>query len=177
MEKPTLNRMWHTYIKLGLPSEITLKLIQDVIRFKIYPLISDLQENEFINWYHFLIHPNPKDSKDSNLYFHIRFSVKKEINNIADLNLPHYCEENLTEKINPIYEIKGINSNILKKEEIEEAWKIIGEQSEWVINMINIHKEDIEIPTIQIIQFMHFFMNMFGLGMQAQLKMPPFCTF
>lgn len=165
MEKPNLEQMWHTYVKIGSP--ISFKKIQDTIRFKIYPMISRLKSDGIINWYHFLIHPNPKDR--FNKYFHIRFSVIKDIDRVDDLQLPEYCAS--TKKIDPIQTISGINKDLLKNEEIEEAWRLIGEQSEWIMNMINIHKENIGwIPIEQFIQFMHFFMNMMGLGHWAKIN-------
>ena len=73
-------------------------------------------------------------------------------------------------KVGLVENIAGINKSLLKNEEIEEAWRIIGEQSEWIINLVNIHKEDIGwVPITQFVQFMHFFMNMMGLGHRAAL--------
>jgi len=123
---------------------------------------------ETINWYHFLIHDYPRDP--ANWYFHIRFSVIGDIEKLDDLNLPKYCVS--PEEIRPLRNIAGINKALLRNEEIEEAWKIIGEQSEWIVNLINIHKEDIGwIPIDQFVQFMHFFMNMMGLGHPAKISM------
>ena len=141
MDKPDLNRLWHTYIKIGPSRNLTLKMIQDTIRLKICPLVLDLMNNDKINWYHFLIHPHPKDKE--NFYFHIRFSATSKIKKSDDLNLPSYCD--LTEKVAPINNISGIDKNLLANEKIEEAWRIIGEQSEWTINMVNAHK-DVGIP-------------------------------
>ena len=45
-------------------------------------------------------------------------------------------------------------------EEIEEAWRIIGEQSAWVLEMLNIHKNNIEITASQVGQFLHYYFNM-----------------
>jgi DNA-binding Lrp family transcriptional regulator len=173
MEKPDLNHLWHTYIKIGPINEVTPKLLQDAIRFKIYPLISRLEEEGIIKWYHFLFHPHPTDN--ANAYFHIRFSTREDITEPTDLKLPQFCD--LTSKIEPTYDISGINKAILKNQEIEEAWRIIGEQSQWIINMIRVHKEDIEIPTQQVIQFMHYFLNMLGLVNQALLFLSPFYRF
>jgi len=75
-------------------------------------------------------------------------------------SLPNYCV--MTRKISRegVESITGINESILKNEEIEEAWRIIGEQSEWVLEMLNIHKQHVEIPPQQIVQFLHFYANM-----------------
>ena len=84
MEKPDLNRMWETFIKIGLPTDpSTFNRVIHMIRLKMYPIISSLKKDEVINWHHFLIHgrgsgvPTTKD--DDNAYFHIRFSLKRTL--------------------------------------------------------------------------------------------------
>lgn len=166
MEKPNLNQMWETWVKIGPRASLTPKLLQSEIRNKISPMISRLKNKKIINWYHFLCHPYPKEP--NNGYFHIRFSVIRNIERVDALNLPEYCVS--TKKIGPLRKIVGIDKVLLKNEEIEEAWRIIGEQSEWIINLINIHKEDVGwVPITQFVQFMHFFMNMMGLGHRATI--------
>ncbi len=63
MEKPDLNKMWETFIKIGEPDLITPKKppinpskVIRMIRSKINPMISRLQDESIINWYCFLIH-------------------------------------------------------------------------------------------------------------------------
>jgi len=168
MEKPDLNKMWETWISIGPKSSLTHKKIQDAIRNKIHPMVSSLMTEGTINWYHFLFHPYLRDP--NNAYFHIRFSVVGDIEKADDLNLPRYCVA--PERLNPIRTIAGINEALLKDEEIEEAWRIIGEQSEWIINLINIHKENIGwIPIDQFVQFLHYFTNMLGLGHLSKISM------
>jgi hypothetical protein len=52
------------------------------------------------------------------------------------------------------------DTSLLKHEEIEEVWRIIGEQSEWLINMLNIFKENVKIPFQYIGLFFHYYVNM-----------------
>jgi len=166
MQKPNLNQMWETFIKI--PAEdnrIRLSLVYNNIRSKIYPMISHLKDNEIINWYCFLIHDRnsgvPTSENDKNPYFHIRFTLKKDVEPDKFLScLPDYCV--MTRKIRRehVESIAGINKSVLKNEEIEEVWRIIGAQSEWLLGMLNIHKEDIDIPPQQIAQFLHFYANM-----------------
>ena len=169
MEKPDLDKMWETWIRLGPLTGLTAKLIQDAIRDKIYPTVSRLKNEGKIKWYHFLLHPCPRNP--NNGCFHIRFSVREDVKTVEDLNLLEYCV--WTKKVDPpLRNISGINKALLKNEEIEEAWRIIGEQSEWIINLINIHKEGSGwIPVDQFVQFMHFFTNMMGLGFRAKISL------
>jgi len=155
--------MWETRIKIG---RLTLKNVQAAIRQKMAPTFPRLLEEGSINWYHFLIHPCPSsvDPDPRNACLHVRFSPGGK-----SVDLPEYCEA--TKKIAPLPGISGVNKYLLKNEEIEEAWRIIGEQSQWVVNLINIHRDDTGwIPIDQIVQFMHFYSNMLGLGNQIYVK-------
>ena len=173
MQKPNLARMWETFIKIGLPQETSLQQITHIIRSMIYHAIRDLKARKVINWYHFLIHnkesgvPTTKD--DENLYFHIRVALEKDVEpKDFRASLPDYCV--MTRPIDRRLEsISGIDKSLIKNEEIEEVWRIVGEQSEWIIKMVNIHKENVEIPIPQITQFMHFYLNMLGLGGRATM--------
>ena len=165
MEKPDLNQMWETFIRIGEMPFIDISKIIRMIRFQIDAMISHLIRDGTINWYCFLIHgknsvPTTKD--DNNAYFHIRVSVK----NNTEPSFPDYCV--MTRKIERdwVKSISGIDKSLLENEEIEEAWRIIGEQSEWLLKMLNIHKEDVEVPPRQIGQFYHFFANMAQIGVR-----------
>jgi len=167
MKKPDLDRMWETFIKIEELDLITpnkpfidhSKVIR-IIRGKIYPMISRLQNERIIDWYSFLIHNRksgvPTTEDDPNVYFHVRVSLKNE----GEPSFPDYCVMTRKIKREWVESIAGIDKSLLKTEEIEEAWRIIGEQSEWFLNMLNIHKEDLDIPTRQVRQFLHFYANM-----------------
>jgi hypothetical protein len=173
MEKPNLSKMWETYIKLGLPQTITNKLLLDTIRLKLYPMLHNLKSENTIKWYCFLLHGSRKNG-DPNLYFHIRIEPKDEIKDREQVIsiLPNYCEKEMTELSNNVEDvtsISGIDKPLLKNEEIEEAWRILGEQSEWLMDMLNIYKDEVIVPISNIMQFMHFFLNMLGQGGKAVL--------
>lgn len=170
MEKPNLNQMWEAFIKIGLPEEFTAEKVIHMIRVELHPLIILLKNEKIIKWYSFLIHAKesgvPTTADDRNLYFHLRFGLKEEVNpELLNKRLPDACLDMKGEKIRQIRpsEIAGVNKSLLKNEEIEEAWRIIGGQSEWVIDMLSIYKEEIEVPVDQVRQFMHFYPNMTGL--------------
>lgn len=166
MLKPDLNRMWETFMMI--PTEdgrLRLSLLYDHIRLKVYPMIARLQNKDMIDWYCLLIHNRksgvPTSEDDDNAYFHIRFSLGRNVDpNEFLASLPNHCV--LTRKINRerVESISGLDKSLLKNEDIEEAWRIIGEQSEWFLNMLNIHKGDADIPPKQIAQFLHFYANM-----------------
>lgn len=136
-------------------------------------------------WYCFLIHDKtsgvPTTEDDKNAYFHIRFTVKKNINikDEKDINkyLPEYCEKSMTRRCSDVTSIQGIEKSILKDGDIAESWKLMGEQSGWVLTMLKGHEENAQIPVNQLVQFMHFFMNMLGLGGQSILFLGPILPF
>ena len=172
MQKPNLNRMWETFIKIPTEDNRTkLSLLYNNIRSKIYPMISRLKDNDIINWYCFLIHDRnsgvPTSEDDDNAYFHIRFALRRSADTQELLSsLPNYCV--MTRHIERKLEsIAGINKSIIKSEEIEKAHRIIGEQSEWLLEMLNIHKEDVDIPPQQIAQFLHYYFNMTQLPIRC----------
>ena len=166
MQKPDLNQMWETFIKI--PAEdnrVGFNLLYSCIRSRIYPMISRLKDDGMIDWYCFLTHDRksgvPTSEDDDNPYFHVRLTLKKKVDPNEFLNsLPNYCV--MTRKIRRerVESIVGIDKSLLRNEEIEEAWRIIGEQTEWLLEMLNIHKEDVNIPPQQIAQFLHFYANM-----------------
>lgn len=168
MRKPNLNRMWETFIKTSIEDVSSGRHI-DTIRLKIYPMISDLMKKEVINWYCFLIHRNPKDKNDPNPYFHVRVSLEEDANpEVLFELLPDYCL--FTQHIRPsrvakinVGRNKHLDTSVLKTEKIEEAWRIIGEQSEWLLNMLGAYKSKVDIPFRHIAQFFHYYFNMINL--------------
>lgn len=160
MQEPDLDLMWETFIRIPQTANPI-----NIIRSQVYPLISRLKGKDIMNWYSFLIHDRrsgvPTSEDDDNPYFHIRFDLKRTIDP-TDF-LPDYCL--MTRRIgrSDVEDITGIVKFLLRGERIEEAWRIIGEQSKWLLNMLNIHKEDFDVPPDQIRQFLHYFSNMSAL--------------
>jgi len=165
LKSPNLDRIWETFIKI--PSQrtpqgriINLKVLYDVVRFKIYPLTTQLK------WYCFLVHNResgvPTTEYDNNFYYHIRF----ELDNEEFLeSLPKYCvmtREASYDDVRRISIRKGVffDTSKLKNEKIEEVWRIIGEQSEWFIGTLNTFKENQSVPPALVSPFFHYFANM-----------------
>ena len=157
MQAPKPDWIWETFIRI-LPGEDVI----DLIRSRVQPVVSRLRDEGGVGWYHFLIHNKdsgvPTGQEDNAAYFHLRFEFKDS--DPSEI-LPSYCV--MTRKHAP-ENIYGIEKTLLKNEEINEAWRVIGEQSEWVLNMLAIHKEDVKVPAKQIFQFMHYFSNMLQLA-------------
>ena len=164
MQKPNLDMMWETFIKIGLQNETPYVKLYDVIRFKVSSVISSLKDNNAGSWYCFLVHGKNSGvsttEDDDNLYLHIRFTIRKDIDPDKVLSsLPDYCE--MTRYIKPrLNSIAGIDKSQFKSGEIEEAWRLLGEQSEWFLQLLLAYKEETNISPQQVGQFLHFFANM-----------------
>jgi len=79
--------------------------------------------------------------------------------------LPDYCV--MTRKVEPkavadisISQTEVMDKSKIKDEKIEKAWRIIGEQGEWLLNLLDIYKEDARITPKQVLPFLHYFANM-----------------
>jgi hypothetical protein len=172
MNKPSLDKLWRTWIKIGFPQqtvEANFSSVVKVIRSQVTEVVSILETKQMIDWYYFLIHR--KDNDPTVGYFDVIFSVKEDVTSEEFVKaLPSYCLE--PKHLEHFGEsISGIPKEQLKNEEIEEAWRIIGEQSEWIIYIVNVYKDG-ELTIPQFIQFMHFYMNMMGLGCLSGLAIP-----
>ena len=172
--------MCETFIKIEHPKEFKMRF--DIMRFKIYPLVTDLKKKGVINWYHFLVHDKtsgvPTTPDDNNLYYHIRVSLAEDIK-YEDFEslLPDYCTKTRQCKIESVdhivIAIKSDGSTIdfdtalLESEGIEEIWQFTGEQSEWLLNMLHAYKKSVDVPSQHVFQFVHYYGNMAGLGIKC----------
>lgn len=170
LQNPNLDRMWETFVRI--PSEngqVRFKDIFDIIRFKISPMVQRLKNDGTIDWYCFLIHGRnngvPTSQDDNSPYFHIRMTLKG--NGKADFpkSLPEYCV--MTRKIDRTWveqisltKDEVFDVSLFRNEGIEEVWRIIGEQSEWLLNTLDAYKENASIPPLHIAEFLHYYSNM-----------------
>jgi hypothetical protein len=172
MDTPNLQNVYETFIKI--PSKKREDTVETIKR-KLLPVISEIQSH--VNWYCFLIHlrdegvPTRKDDEYS--YVHLRFSPYQS----APPKLPKYCimtrkceESSLREIFH--YErdesfipdkgkVESLNPELLEDCKVETYWKIIGEISELVIDIIRLHKDTISVSNEGILT--HYFFNMMGL--------------
>jgi hypothetical protein len=161
------------WIKIGVPQgsyQDWFTKITNTIKSQVSSVVSVLETKKMIDWYCFLIHP--KEGDNLNAHFHLVFSLGEAVESRDFLDsLPTYCLD--PKHLDHGYgeSISGIEKTLLKNDEIEEAWRIIGKQSEWIIDMVTIHKG--EIPIQQFVQFMHFYTNVMGLGHKSKLTVPP----
>lgn len=170
MEKPNLDRLWETFIRFSW-DDLSSGGHIGLIREKVADTVSILKAKGNVSWYCFVIHDKnsgvPTSPDDEYLYFHIMFSLKKHINPVDVL--PIYCV--LTRKVDPeCVNAISINSegaefdvSLLKDENIEEAWRIIGEQCEWLLKLLHSFKDNVNIPVSHIKRFLNNYTDMTAL--------------
>lgn len=162
MKKIDLDKIYETFIRVSIPFDWNRYI--DILRSKVSPLISELQNKKIIKWYCFLLHSKksgvPTTDNDQNPYIHIRLELIKKINvDKLDNFLPSYCL--MTRKVDKksLEKITGIDNSLLKDYQIQGAWQIIGETSVWILKMLNAHSSDKKITQQQVVQFLHYFGN------------------
>ena len=170
MEKPDLNKLWETFIRFSW-TDLSSGGHIGIIREKVAHTISVLKAKGNVSWYCFFIHDKnsgvPTSEDDEYLYFHIRFALEKHIDPVDFL--PIYCV--LTRKVDPEWvktvsmDDKGteFDVSLLKDESIEEVWRLIGEQSEWLLNLLKAFKENVNIPASNIKGFLNNYTDMTAL--------------
>lgn len=137
--------------------------LYDIVRFQILPLVNKLRDESIIDWYAFLVHDRlsgvPTTQDDDGLYYRVRLGLAAGVDPERLLHmLPECCV--MTRKMAVNTEIQGIDRSALRGEAIEEAWRIIGAQSEWFIDLLATHKADRDVDYRQVAQFLHYFANM-----------------
>jgi hypothetical protein len=103
----------------------------------------------------------PTNANDEDVYLHVRLGL--QIGSTPDMllaSLPEHCMMTRRIEVGWVTNILGIDKTLLKNEDIGEAWRVIGEQSEWLLKMLNSHKEEANIYPSQTAQFLHYFSNM-----------------
>ena len=164
-----MNRIYETYFPLPFVAEQTLRTSNgnvnyacsqdylEFIQFMIVPLIQGLKYGmRVINWYQFLWHPLPdKSGKDA---IHIRMEVPRGGLRRLKKYLPKECvyTKKIPKKV-MLGAIEGVNKNLLKDDDLQYAWWIIGQGSKWVIEDLIHHHKYLSIKEVR--QFIHFYDN------------------
>ena len=127
-------------------------LFEDVL-----PLVRDLGTK--CSWFSFLVHDRgggvPTSEDDRSVYIHLRLTVT--LTEGDDLVLPSPWL--WTRRAELSREIAGVDCTAFKGG-ADAAWEIIGWQSEWLLDFIEVHVGDDMSLIKHMRQFLHFFANM-----------------
>lgn len=139
------------------------------LRDEVLPLIRRLEKNQGLEWYSFLVHAYPLVptlAADTRAFIHLRLSFKSKKQAHGCLGKyysiePLPVEWRFTQAIKMPTEIAGVDPKVLWNGGIHDAWRIIGEQSAWLLSFIDRHKktEDVLQLVKHMRQFLHFFAN------------------
>ena len=144
------------------------------LRRTVSPIVRPLQRDARIGWYSFLIHdcatgvPCPPD--DPRCFIHLRLELLGATT-IGDLHLPTMC---LYTRIMPPVDERSLGSadvSALVEPSVSNGWAIFGLSSEWVLQLAERHKEDVQMPRQNVAQFLHFIGNQL-LVRAAGIQMP-----
>ncbi len=165
MRVPDRSRVYTTFRSFKL-NENPIR----VLRLVITPVIRTLVNRGNVGWYFIALHERKQyngepENRRKEKGFHIRFELLVDFTpEVIQQELPQDWEPLIK---NDIPNISGITVDAgsvgvdkLKNEEVEQAWKVMGEASEWVLNMLDSYKTGFEIPNRQFIQHIHFIMNL-----------------
>ena len=127
---------------------------------EVIPLIRQLKDREIIKWFCFLVHPL-LHQLDGVPCVHIRMELadgvgidelKRNLSDSYECTCP-VCEAEMS--VIP----EGLEKEILKGCNSEEAWWVIGQGSEWIISMLEAHSPDKDVTLKQVRQFLHYIHN------------------
>ena len=139
--------LWHDYI--------------GILRTKLSPLIRALQEKKLISWYSFVLHESGKSGvptapDDTGLDIHVRLELAPSVDEkTLRGELPDYCLKTQMMKGPHPHGISGIDATRMRDSEVANAWRVFGESSQWVLDMLDAHKPDERVPLEHIKQFLH----------------------
>jgi len=157
MAKVNFDSFYETFVEFK-PGESNVELL----RREVIPLVKELESEGIIDYFNFLIHDRAKhfDGNPGDVGYHVVVGLT-----------PGKTKEDLDKRLRPrfIESIKrgvehysgcsNIERNILKDEEMENAWYVLGLLSKWVLGIFDSYKDEIEIPSGQITQHLHFLFN------------------
>ncbi len=152
---PEMDATWCLSRGIDPDAPVVIKLLRD----EVLPLVTRLEKNG-LSWYSFLTHNRdsgvPTTADDKNAYIHLRLDFAYSAKSPVSLELGPLWT--MTREVEQPKEIAGISCDALL---IDQAWDLIGEQSQWLLFLIQSHQSD-SIPqlVIHIRQYLHFFANM-----------------
>lgn len=171
MRSPSFDRMWETHLCLRLDVNPAKSrgaaapvAAMRAIRSEVLPLVRCLQQGSMIEWFSFLVHAAPEGAAPG-AYVHLRLSFMPyitayEINNVV-------CGPWLppTRVVAPACrEISGLDRSAFRGKSIHRAWKLIGEQSAWVLDFVEAHPAASDMALVlHAVQFAHYTNNMMQL--------------
>jgi len=174
MKTPNLDRIIEVYVPVE--GDSFNEYIEQMKRDVLGP-IRRLQQEEAIRWFCFLLHPagsfkDRENMKESWGYFHVRMEPDEALDTFTFIKtLPEFF---LDPKPVALKEISEIRMENLTEENWAQAWRMVGECSEWVFSLLETNQL---ITSRQLFKFMHFITNPLMTGAKCLYLPDGFVTF
>jgi hypothetical protein len=134
MKAPDLSRIVETDVPL---SSLRLENLLTQLRSDILKPIRELQSAGQIEWFSFLVYQarqvTGRAANDETLVFHLRLEPSSDlsVDQLIAVLPDHFRNPHPVQ----LAEISGLNGALLNQSNWAEAWRIIGESSEWVLSL------------------------------------------
>ena len=162
MELPDLSRIVDTYVPV---SDVDHPAYLKQLQRDVLPHVRKLQADGHLRWFSFLLHDASqlagREPVDGRVFIHLRLEPAPglDLQPFIKLLPEHFLKP---QQVPPLSEISGLDGSILRDENWAHAWKIHGEASEWVLCLLEAHREE---PSLQqVVQFLHYITNPLMLG-------------
>ena len=170
MNPPDLSRVLETFIPVpdARDPQSWWPEYLDLLRTDVAALIFDLKTKQMLGWYSFLLHGRgsgvPTTPDDERVYVHLRLESLVPVDDLIRV-LPAYCTMTRHMKPPDPPSLDHIQIAALQDCRVEHGWGILGESSEWVLNMLTAHDPSQPVPPQNVVQLMHYLFNQ----LQAQM--------
>lgn len=180
MKSPNLKRVIETFIRIEISNRTTsIQVWQDylnLLRSKVAPLVRHLLDAEIIDWYSFLVHNRdsgvPTSEDDHGVYVHLRMGLTDTSSESELLDqLSSICQMTRKMTVPTPPSLDRVDIRTLKNDKAEQGWRVLGEASEWVLQMLNSHDPNKPVPPQNVAQFLHYIGNQL-LVKAVQIPMP-----
>ena len=167
MNAPNLDHMWESFVHIGSVEYVRVYGYLDVLRAQVAPVIADLRSAGLVDWYCLLVHGAdegvPCGPADRDCYWHVRVSLAEGVSG-DDLKrrLPRAWQWTQPMGRQNTDSITGVTADALRDQDISLAWRIIGEQSEWWLRMIDCYRPNMPSRALcpDILLYLHLLTNM-----------------
>ncbi len=180
MDIPNLNSAIETFIPIPTSNDAPAIAVWQnyllLLRSHVAPLVRGLTKDGVINWYSFLVHGRqsgvPTSADDDGFYIHLRMTLADSISeNELISKIPNYCLMTRRMEVTNPHSLDTVDINFLTDSRVEIGWKILGESSEWVLQLLDSHDPQKQIPPQNVAQFLHYLGNQLFVR-AVQIPMP-----
>jgi hypothetical protein len=114
----------------------------------------------------------PTTEEDDGFYLHLRMALADPANGSEFIRrLPDYCVMTRKMKVPDPPSLDTVDISSLSGANVEQGWKILGESSDWVLQLLQSHDPTKPVPLQNVSQFLHYLGNQLFVRV-AQIPMP-----